>query len=328
MIDAADIARALANRITTLCRLLLPTADVKSAEWRCGSIYGEPGCSLGVRLSGAKAGLWSDFATGDAGDALDLVAAVLGLTTGDALRWSRDWLGGAAPPPRPRATLGARPADSTAAVEIARRIWQEATSLAGTLGARYLRERRCIDVEPLPRTLRFQPRLFYGPKREGLTYPGIVCLVQNASGGFWGVWRIFLDPRTADKAPVDSPRKGLGEIAGGAVHLTAVGEEVVVCEGVETGLAALCADPARMCWAGLSSSLMRRLILPASVRRVVLLEENDQPDAHGRRASPDAVSALTQRFLTEGRDVRIARPPAQFSDFNDWLMDGRMRDVA
>jgi hypothetical protein len=158
--------------------------------------------------------------------------------------------------------------------------------------------------------------------------PALSALVKNASGEFCGVWRIFLDPRTADKAPVDSPRKGLGEIAGGTVHLTAVGEEVVVCEGVETGLAVLCADPARMCWAGLSASLMRRIILPPSVRRVVLLEENDLPDAHGRRASPDAVSALSQRFLAEGRDVRIARPPAQFSDFNDWLMDGRMGDVA
>jgi hypothetical protein len=167
-----------------------------------------------------------------------------------------------------------------------------------------------------------------GPSATVSPNPGIVCLVQNANGEFCGVWRIFLDPRTADKAPVESPRKGLGEVAGGAVHLTTVGEEVVVCEGVETGLAALSADPARMCWAGLSASLMRRLILPASVRRVVLLEENDLPDAHGRRASPNAVSALAQRFLAEGRDVQIARPPAQFSDFNDWLMDGRMRDVA
>jgi hypothetical protein len=152
--------------------------------------------------------------------------------------------------------------------------------------------------------------------------------VQDANGEFCGVWRIFVDSRTANKAPVDSPRKGLGEIAGGAVHLTAVGEEVVVCEGVETGLAVLCADPARMCWAGLSASLMRRIILPPSVRRVVLLEENDPSDAYGRRASPDAVSALAQRFLAEGRDVRIVRPPAQFNDFNDWLMSGRMRDVA
>jgi hypothetical protein len=165
---AADITRRLANRITPLCAVLLPNGRREGAEWRCGSIYGEPGRSLGVRLSGAKAGMWKDFATDDAGDALDLVAAVLGLTTKDALQWSRNWLGDAAPPPRPRATLGVRPADRTAAVEIARQIWRETVSIAGTLGLRYLRDRRCIDVV-LPSTLRFHPRLFYGPKRDGLT---------------------------------------------------------------------------------------------------------------------------------------------------------------
>jgi hypothetical protein len=163
-IAAADIARGLANRITTLCAVLLPNGRREGAEWRCGSIYGEPGRSLGVRLSGAKAGVWKDFATGDAGDALDLVAAVLGLTTKESLEWSRNWLGVAVPPLRPHTTPCARrPAVGTVAVEIARQVWREAVSIAGTPGARYLRERREIDLESLPRTLRFHPRLFYGP---------------------------------------------------------------------------------------------------------------------------------------------------------------------
>jgi Toprim domain len=328
MTAAADIARALATRIEALCAALLPNGRREGAEWRCGSIHGEPGHSLAVRLYGAKAGMWKDFATDDAGDALDLVAATLDLTIKDALQWARDWLGGAAPEIRSPAAASDDRADKAAHIEIARQTWRQAVSVAGTPGFRYLRDWRCIDLETVPATIRFHPRLVYGPKREGVTFPGIVCLVQDAAGGFRGIWRIFLDPTTHNKAPVESPRKGLGDIARAAVHLTPAGEEIIICEGVETGLAVLCADPARMCWAGLSATLMRRVVLPAQVRRVVLLEENDRPDALGRRASPDAVRALAQRFLGEGREVRVARPPRQFKDYNDWLMSGRERDAA
>jgi hypothetical protein len=41
------------------------------------------------RRSGEKAGFWHDFATGESGDALDLVKAALGIDARKALRWSR-----------------------------------------------------------------------------------------------------------------------------------------------------------------------------------------------------------------------------------------------
>jgi hypothetical protein len=73
---------------------------------------------------------------------------------------------------------------------------------------------------------------------------------------------------------------------------------------------------------------MRRLMLPAQVRRVVLLEENDKPDQHGRRASPDAVRELGRRFSAEGRAVRVVRSPAEFKDFNDLLIGRKLRHAA
>src|SRR5438874_13353518 len=89
---APDIARALAGRIDHLVRDLLPAGHREGHEWRCGSVAGEPGDSLGVHLTGTKAGIWCDFSTGQKGDALDLVREVLGLKMATAIRWSLRWL--------------------------------------------------------------------------------------------------------------------------------------------------------------------------------------------------------------------------------------------
>jgi len=94
MRDAGDIARSLSRRVEALVRELLPGGHREGAEWRCGSVTGEPGSSLGVRVgAGPKRGVWADFATGERGDALDLVRTALGLDMSGALTWSRRWLG-------------------------------------------------------------------------------------------------------------------------------------------------------------------------------------------------------------------------------------------
>jgi hypothetical protein len=318
MSTAANIAAELSDHIDQLVVWLLPNGRRLGGEWVVGSIQGEPGRSMGVHLRGPKTGVWCDFATGEKG-ALDLVAAALNSDKREAIRWSMDWLGvqhhdqrGVRP--------GAGASDDLSRLRLARDLWDRSRPIAGTLGAQYLRKTRCIDLPDLPTSLRFHPRLKHSP--SGGIYPAIVCAVQSPEADICGIWRIFLDPRTANKAPVDCPRMGLGRIAGGVVRLTPVGDELVIGEGVETCLAVLCADPARTCWAGLSASLMRRIVLPAQVRSVLLLEENDQPDCHGRRASADAVRAVSDRMLAEGRAVRIVRPPPGYKDFNDLLMAG------
>src|SRR5262249_8498362 len=93
--NARDISQQLATRVDALGRDLLPARHREGHEWRCGSVAGEPGNSLGVHLTGSKAGVWSDFSTDQKGDALDLVRAVLGLDLGAAIRWSQNWRGSA-----------------------------------------------------------------------------------------------------------------------------------------------------------------------------------------------------------------------------------------
>ena len=56
---------------------------------------------------------------------------------------------------------------------------------------------------------------------------------------------------------------------------------------------------------------LRAVELPDAVREVIIAADNDEP---GEKAALDAA----QRFLAEGRRVKIARP-SKGSDFNDLL---------
>ena len=64
-LSASEIAARLAERTPALCLELLPAGRRHGAEWRVGSVGGEAGQSLAVRLTGSKRGVWCDFATGE-----------------------------------------------------------------------------------------------------------------------------------------------------------------------------------------------------------------------------------------------------------------------
>jgi twinkle protein len=93
LMDASELKRMLADRAQAVAEMLLPAGKMASHEWRAGSIAGEPGKSLGVHLRGAKAGVWSDFGTGESGDLLDLWCAVKRIPFTAAMDEARAWLG-------------------------------------------------------------------------------------------------------------------------------------------------------------------------------------------------------------------------------------------
>ena len=91
--NIAELSQRLAKDAPAIAQYLLPQGKRQSGEWKCGSLAGEPGNSLSVRLSGAKAGIWSDFATHEGGDLLDLWAAVRGLSIAEAMREAAQYMG-------------------------------------------------------------------------------------------------------------------------------------------------------------------------------------------------------------------------------------------
>ncbi|MEO5717424.1 MAG: hypothetical protein ABIR29_02505 [Chthoniobacterales bacterium] len=91
---ANDIKEALGNRAEDFTKWLLPAGRLNGAEWQIGSINGEPGKSLSIRVDGAKVGVFKDFATDDGGDNLvELYAQAKGVPFKEALRACANWLG-------------------------------------------------------------------------------------------------------------------------------------------------------------------------------------------------------------------------------------------
>ena len=90
---ATELSGLLARQVEGVVRTLLPHGKRQGHEWRVGSIGGEPGESLGVHLTGDKAGVWSDFSTGESGDLIGLWMAVKGLDLRDACKEASDYLG-------------------------------------------------------------------------------------------------------------------------------------------------------------------------------------------------------------------------------------------
>lgn len=88
-----EIATLLAEDTENICRMLLPEGKRVQAEWEAGSTEGGKGKSCKVHLTGAKAGVWCDFATGDAGDLLDLWAKSRGVTLSEAIKQAKAHLG-------------------------------------------------------------------------------------------------------------------------------------------------------------------------------------------------------------------------------------------
>lgn len=91
--NAREISDRLSANAAAVAEYLLPHGKRASGEWKVGGLGGEPGQSLSVRLTGAKAGVWRDFATSEGGDLLDLWAAVRGQSIGEALADAKSYLG-------------------------------------------------------------------------------------------------------------------------------------------------------------------------------------------------------------------------------------------
>ena len=185
-------------------------------------------------------------------------------------------------------------------------IWQASHAAEGTPVATYLRSRG-LDLPASP-ALRFHAGLKHP---SGGVWPAMVALVTHgATGSPIAVHRTFLARDSGGKAPVDPAKMMLGPCRGGVVRLGEAGDALMVGEGIETCLAAMHAT-GRPAWAALSTSGLRSLDLPNTVRDVIVVADGDEP-------GEAAAQHCARRWQRGGRRVRIARPP-QGMDFNDLL---------
>jgi hypothetical protein len=308
MTTAAEICRALADRIVALAPYLLPGGHREGHEWRAGSVAGEAGHSLGVHLSGQKAGVWSDFATGESGDALDLVRAVLGVGIGRALIWSRGWLGierGAAELP-PRPALGPKSPDPDRWCHS----WRSACPIAGTLAATYFRARGLDYDDPKGGVLRFaERRARKSPAGVLEHHPALLCALSDVrTGEQCGIINIYIQQDGRDRLRDQKGKTVTSRARGAAVMLSDFDEPtagLVLCEGVETGIA-IYQSELRPIWACGGTGTLATFPVLGGIEALTIAADTDEPGQHAARA-------LAMRWRQAGREVFIVPPPA-----GDW----------
>jgi Toprim domain len=304
--DATDIAHRLAAHIQALAVLLLPNGGREGQEWRVGNVNGEPGHSLAVHLSGAKAGLWADFSGAEKGDALDLIKATRKLDTSAALEWARRWLAvdrsRMPPASRPRERPGPPRWQPT---------WQAARPIAGTIAELYLAGRRLRFDDPEGRVLRFDPRRARrGPGSNQLEHhPALLALLRDVcTGRAVGMSNIHLAPDGSDRLRDKKAKTVTGQAAGAAVMLSAFGEPtggLLVCEGVETGIAVFAAG-LRPLWACGGAGTLTTFPLLGGIEALTIAADADP-------AGMQAAERVAERWRQAGREARIVAPLA-----GDW----------
>ncbi|WP_439684844.1 DNA primase [Cupriavidus oxalaticus] len=91
--NAGELAQVMAQNAPMISEYLFPNGKRAGKEWKVGGIDGEAGRSMSICLSGARAGVWKDFASGEGGDLLDAWAARHGVSIPDAMREAKAFLG-------------------------------------------------------------------------------------------------------------------------------------------------------------------------------------------------------------------------------------------
>jgi putative DNA primase/helicase len=166
---------------------------------------------------------------------------------------------------------------------------------------------------PIPQTIRASRSWLRHP--SGGTRPALIALVQHVEHGAVAIHRTWIAIDGSAKASLIPPRLSLGPVGGGAVRLAPAGETLVVAEGIETAASAMqmAGIPG---WAALCANGIARLILPPlSTAATVIIAADNDINGVGECAARTAA----QRWLAEGRRVRIAIPPMPGSDWNDAL---------
>jgi hypothetical protein len=318
MSQASDLARTLAREAEEVCRHYLSSGRREGRYWLVGDVENTPGRSLFVRLTGPEfgkgaAGKWTDAATGEHGDLLDLIAANQRLDSlRDVLNEARAFLRLPRPEPIAREKLAPAP---TGSPEAAQRLWGMSKPIHGTIAETYLRSRGITDLTNCG-SLRFHSRCWYRVDADDRAdrvcdaWPALIASVRDGGGKLTGVSRTWLNPSGIGKAPVSTPRRAMGHLLGHGVRFGVADDVMAAGEGIETMLSLRQVTPALPIVAALSANHLAALELPPTLRRLYLARDDDP-------AGRTAVDALATRARETGIEALVL--DAELGDLNEDL---------
>ena len=318
--DASELAGRLAREAEAVCRYYLSNGKREGRYWLVGDVQNTPGRSLFVRLFESPkgpAGKWTDAATGEHGDLLDIIRERLALRDfRDVADEARRFLNQPRPAPE-LAPRPVRPAEQRGSREAARRLFAISRPTEGTLVELYLHRRAIAELHHAG-SLRYQPRCYYhGPDEDSPPeiWPAMIACVTNLDGMITGVHRTWLDPEGFDpnrlgKAPIDTPRRAMGDLLGNAVRFGVANDVIVAGEGIETMLSLRFVLPTMPMAAALSANHLAALLFPVTLRRLYIACDADV-------AGMAAAMTLTSRAEQAGPEALPLSP--RLGDFNEDL---------
>lgn len=330
--DRISISDVVGSRVTWDRRKSKPN---RGDFWACCPFHGESNPSF---HADDRRGRYKCFTCGASGDHFRFFTELDGVSFPRAIEIVADLAGVRLPDARPeteeekrrrqqmdadrqrrREQDEARRAQETAEkVETVRGIWSEGSPIDGTLAQAYLRGRG-IPYMDWPPSLRFHPGLLF----EGVRHPALICGVQDKARKLVALWRIFLtvEGKALTGSDGRKVKLGFGPAGGGAVRLAPASEEILVCEGVETGFGVGCLTGwKKPVWPLLSTSGMIGWDPPEGVRKVVIYSDGDRHKVRkdGKVGDPPgcvAAEKLRERLTAMKIDVIVHEPPAG----TDWL---------
>jgi hypothetical protein len=316
VVSASQLADRLACDAEAVCRHYLSAGHRAGNYWIVGDVANSKGKSLYVHLSGPRAGRWTDAATFQYGDLLDLIRETCGLVDfRDVADEARRFLSVPRPASSRRANVHTGPPVDRPTGERARRLFRMTKPLGRSLADRYLRQRGILRAA-LHQALRFHPSCFYRDLVTGRTcsYPALIAAVTDSSGAITGVHRTWLDPGGDGKAKVDDPRRALGGLLGNAVRFRFSGNApvpvIVAGEGLESVLSLAHVIPGVPMAAALTANHLAAFRVPDGCRRLYIAADADAAGRHG-------IEGLSRRAQSLGILPLVLSP--ELGDFNEDL---------
>ena len=316
MKDAAhDLTRRLGRQAEAVCRHYLSAGRRQGHYWQVGDARNAPGRSMFVRLresAHGPAGNWTDAATGEHGDLLDVIRESRGLSIfADVVAEAETFL--RLPQSRREPEGVDRRAAPTSANPVisAQRLIAAAKPIPGTLVETYLRNRGITALHETG-SLRFHPRCYY--RSDAHTpiqpLPAMVAAVTDLSGRITGVHRTWLAPNGSDKAAITTPRRAMGHLLEHAVRFGGADDVMAVGEGIETILSVRTLLPNLPMAAALSAAHLAVIAFPPGLRRLYIVRDNDP-------AGDRARDSVASRAASVGIEAIVLSPA--LGDFNEDL---------
>lgn len=317
---APEIARRLADNAESVCRRFLSKGHREGRYWLVGDAHNTPGRSLYVRLVASPdgrgaAGKWTDAATGDHGDLLDIIAIARGTgSMRETLEEARHFLSLPMPDPDLEPKWRRPPRAPSGTPEAAGRLFGGSVSIMDSIVQAYLSKRAITDLRDCD-ALRFKPGCYYRPSKKDApgtraAWPAMIAAVTDLDGRLTGVHRTWLDPVAIDKAPVAYPRRAMGLLLGNGVRFGTAGPVMVAGEGIETLLSLRQITPAMPAIAGLSGAHLAAIVFPPQLRRLYVARDDDP-------AGDAADKTLAERAAEAGIETVPLAP--MLDDFNSDL---------